>query len=301
MNQVLITGASGLIGSRLTDMLEKRGAQVAHLGRSKRAGSVPSFVWDVAQGRMDVESLRNTGAIIHLAGAGVADKRWTPARKKEILESRLQSTRLLYETLRDNPHQVRVVVAASAIGYYGFGMSDHLLSESDLPGKDFLADVTRKWEAAVDEIEKLGIRVVKIRIGIVLSNHGGALVEMARPVKLMVGAPLGTGRQHVSWIHIDDLCEMFLKATADDQMRGAYNGVSPNPVNNRALTDAIAHELRKPLWLPSVPPFVLKGLVGEMADMVINGSKVSAAKIISTGFEFKFPTIEVALHDLLRN
>ncbi len=299
MNQVLITGASGLIGSRLTEMLQQGGVPVAHLGRTKTSGHVPSFVWDVSRGKIDEDALRRADVIIHLAGAGVADRRWSAARKKEILDSRLQSTQLLYHALERQKYQAKVLVAASAIGYYGFGMSDHEFSESDSPGKDFLADVTRQWEAAVDEIEKLGIRVVKIRIGIVLSNRGGALAEMAKPVKFCVGAPLGTGRQQVSWIHIDDLCGMFLMAARDEQMRGAYNGVAPNPVSNRMLTRAIALALKKPLWLPPVPPFVLKLLVGEMAEMLINGSNVSAAKILSTGFEFKFPAIEEALKDLL--
>jgi uncharacterized protein (TIGR01777 family) len=300
MNQVLITGASGLIGSRLTEILLQRGVCVAHLGRTKRTGKIPSFVWDVTKQTIDEEALRGTDVIIHLAGAGVADKRWTPERKKEILDSRLQSTRLLHQSLTKTSHQVKVVVAASAIGYYGFGLSDQELTETAPPAQDFLAEVTTQWERAVDEIESLGIRVVKIRIGIVLSNRGGALVEMAKPVRFWVGAPLGTGSQQVSWIHIDDLCEMFLKAATDHTMSGAFNGVAPHPVNNRVLTQAIASALKKPLWLPPVPPFVLKWLVGEMADMVINGSKVSAAKILSVGFEFKFPTIDEALRDLLR-
>jgi uncharacterized protein (TIGR01777 family) len=237
--------------------------------------------------------------IVHLAGAGVADKRWTPTRKKEILDSRVQSTRLLYQTLKEKKHSVKNIVSASAIGYYGFGLSDQLFTEECPPATDFLASVTTEWEKEVDAIRELEIRVVKIRIGIVLSNKGGALKEMARPIQFGVGAPLGTGQQVMSWIHIDDLCEMFCKAIQDRSLAGAYNGVAPNPVTNAELTKAIASILKKPLWLPNVPPFVLRLLVGEMADIVVNGSKVSAEKILATRFKFQYWQIDDALRNLL--
>lgn len=300
MNKVLITGASGLVGSRLTELLLSKNIEIVHLGRIKRNGSVPSFVWDVANQQMDETALAGVDTIVHLAGAGVADKRWTSSRKKEILDSRIQSTHLLYQTLLQKKHQVKTVVAASAIGYYGFGLSDELFTEESRPASDFLADVTQKWEAAVEKIDDLGIRVVKIRIGIVLSNKGGALKEMARPIKLGFGAALGTGRQMMSWIHIDDLCGMFIKAIEDSSLSGAYNGVSPNPVTNVELTKALSRVLEKPLWLPNVPPFALKLLVGEMADIVLNGCNVSAKKIQKTGFQFKFPLLENALNHLLK-
>jgi len=299
MNKVLITGASGLVGSRLTELLLSKKMEVVHVGRTKRNGSVPSFTWDVDKQQMDAKALAGVDTIVHLAGAGVADKRWTPTRKKEILDSRVQSTRLLFQILKEEKHYVKNIVSASAIGYYGFGLSDQLFTEERPPATDFLASVTTEWEKEVDAIRELEIRVVKIRIGIVLSNKGGALKEMARPIQFGVGAPLGTGQQVMSWIHIDDLCEMFCKAIQDRSLAGAYNGVAPNPVTNAELTKAIARVLKKPLWLPNVPPFVLRLLVGEMADIVVNGSKVSAEKILATRFKFQYSQIDDALRNLL--
>lgn len=301
MSKVLITGASGLIGSRLTDILLEQMHQVVHLGRSVRQGRVKSFIWDVEKQTMDASSLEGVDAIVHLAGAGVADKRWTVARKKEILDSRIQSTELLFKTLQETKHSVKTLVAASAIGYYGFGLGDELFTEDSPPGRDFLAQVTQQWEAQVSKIEALGIRVVKIRVGIVLSDKGGALAEMARPIKWGLGAPLGTGKQMMSWIHIDDLCELFAKAITDSKMTGAYNGVAPYPVTNKELTVAMAKTLKKPLWLPNVPSFVLQLLVGEMGVMVVNGSNVSAKRVSETGFEFQYPKVEGALSNLMRS
>ncbi|MBL7872863.1 MAG: TIGR01777 family oxidoreductase [Cyclobacteriaceae bacterium] len=297
--KILITGASGLIGSRLTDLLLKKGYPVSHLSRSARGGKVPSFVWDVDKGEMDDQALKGVETIIHLAGAGVADKRWSKSRKKEILVSRIKSTDLLYKKLSSINHFVTTVVSASAIGYYGFE-GDEVLTEDSRPGTDFLADVTKQWEAEVDTLADLKLRVVKLRIGIVLSEKGGALPEMAKPIRLGVGSPLGTGKQQLSWIHIDDLCEMFIHAIETNQMKGAYNGVTGSWVTNEELTTAIARTLKKPLWLPNVPAFVLKMIVGEMAAIVLGGSKVSADKIKKTGFVFNYTELDATLKKLLK-
>jgi len=299
-NKILITGGSGLIGTHLTKMLLDMGCQVAHMSRSKKSGQVPSFVWDVEEGTMDVASLDGIDTIIHLAGAGVADKRWSKSRKEEILQSRVKSTQLLFETLSKNPNQVKSFISASAIGYYGFGTSKEVFHEQSQFGTDFLATVTRAWEEEVDKISALRMRVAKLRIGIVLSDEGGALVEMAKPIRLGFGSPLGSGKQYLSWIHLDDLCAMFIKAVESDSMRGAYNAVSGNWVTNKEMTKTIAKILNKPLWLPNVPAFVLKIVVGEMAEIVLNGSKVSADKIKSTGFNFKYTDLNQALESLLR-
>ncbi len=298
-NKILITGASGLIGSRLTELLLEKGYQVAHLSRSSKSGKVPSFVWDVDKGEMDRAALGGVSAIIHLAGAGVADKRWSKSRKEEILHSRVKSTQLLFDTLSKNPNQIKSFISASAIGYYGFE-SEEVLTEDSKPGTDFLANVTKQWEAEVDKLAELKIRVVKLRIGIVLSEKGGALPEMTKPIKLGVGSPLGSGKQQLSWIHLDDLCAMFIKAVETESMSEAYNAVSGDWVTNEQMTKEISKILNKPLWLPNVPAFVLKIVVGEMAEIVLNGSKVSADKIKSTGFNFKYTDLNQALESLLR-
>jgi uncharacterized protein (TIGR01777 family) len=297
MSKILITGASGLVGTRLTEMLTEQGHEVSHLGRTKKAGKIPSFVWDVDGGTIDEQALIRVDAVIHLAGAGIADKRWTEKRKLEILESRTKSTALLAQYLKRN-QSIKTVVSASAIGYYGFGLSDKEFTEQSESGNDFLAGVVAAWEAEVDKIQNK--RVVKLRVGIVLSEKGGALKEMVTPICWGVGAPLGTGTQYLSWIHLDDLCNMFIKAIEDNALRGVYNATGPYAVTNAEFTRKISSVLNKPLWLPPIPAFVLKILVGEMADIVVNGSAVSSKKIQQAGFEFLYPNLDFALKDLLK-
>ena len=299
--KILITGASGLVGSHLTEMLLQKGFQVVHVGRTKRAGispnAAPTFVWDVNKQEFDAEALKGVDTIINLAGAGVADKRWTDSRKRELLESRTKSLALLYKTLSTTNHQVTAVISASAIGYYGFVGND-VFTEDSKPGTDFLATLTQQWEAEADKLASLNIRIVKLRIGIVLSEKGGALTEMAKPVRMFAGSPLGSGKQNLSWIHIDDLCAMFLKAATDENLRGAYNAVSGDWVSNEEMTKAIGKVLNRPVWPVHVPGFVLKLMLGEMANIVLQGSKVSADKIKQTGFEFKYTRLEEALGSL---
>jgi uncharacterized protein len=297
-NNVLITGASGLIGTRLTELLLKQGNTVLHLGRSKRESHVPSFTWDIQKQVMDAEALRQADTIIHLAGANVGDKRWTKKRKQEILESRTKSTRLLFDTLRTQKHAVRNFISAAGMSYYGFD-NGHVFTEDDAPGNGFLADVSRLWEQEADRIGALGIRVVKLRTGIVLSKKGGALKELVRPVKYFVGAPLGAGNQYMSWIHIDDLCSMFIKAINDPAMHGAYNAVTQDHVTNREMTKAIGEVLHRPVFLPAVPGILLKLVLGEMAQVVLQGSRVSGEKILQTGYKPRFGTLKEALKDLL--
>jgi len=202
-------------------------------------------------------------------------------------------------TNREN-YPLKTFVSASAIGYYGFGNDSTVFTEESAPGTDFLAQVVQEWEAEVDKISRPGLRIVKLRTGVVLSEKGGALKSITRPVKLGVGAALGTGQQYVSWIHIEDLCAIFSKAVEDETLIGVYNAVSNAPATNLEMTQTIAKVLRRPLWLPSIPGFVLKILIGEMASMVLEGSKVSAVRIMNTGFQFQFPTLEGALRNLYK-
>ncbi|MEM9389222.1 MAG: TIGR01777 family oxidoreductase [Bacteroidota bacterium] len=297
---VLITGGSGLVGSRITELLLEKGFKVKWLSRrSGKKGQVEVYPWHIEKGTIDVRCLDNTDYIVHLAGAGVADKKWTKERKKEILESRTHSTQLLKTTLASNTHNVKAFVSASAIGFYGWNSGGIWKKEESRFGDDFLATVTKAWEAEVDEVEKLGVRTVKLRIGIVLSEKGGALKEITKPIKLGAGAALGSGDQYMSWIHVDDLSNMFIHALENDEVTGVYNAVGPNPVMNKELSKQSAKVLGKPFFLPNVPGFVLKLMLGEMASMVLGGSRVASEKIEATGFEFAFPELNPALEDLL--
>ncbi|MFZ1806345.1 MAG: TIGR01777 family oxidoreductase [Cyclobacteriaceae bacterium] len=296
---VLITGASGLVGTRLTALLQQKGYQISHLSRSKGSGPIPTFQWNVSDGTMENGAINSIETIVNLAGAGIADKRWFASRKKEILESRTKSSELIYQTLKQSEHKVKTFVSASAIGIYGDAGSEKIFTEEDQPADDFLANVVKQWEASVDKIESLGIRVVKIRIGILLSEKGGALAEMIKPIKWGVGSPLGSGKQLMSWVHIDDACWMFIKAIEDQSMHGAYNAVAPTPITNKEMIAAIAKELDKPLWAPNVPGFILKLVLGEMSELVLRGSWVSSIKIQNSNFDFNYAKVDEALKDLL--
>jgi uncharacterized protein len=297
MHKVLITGASGLIGSHLTSMLVKKGYAVAHVGRIKRSGPVPNFIWNVEAEEIDDAAFDGVDAVVHLAGAGVAEKLWTVKRKQEIVESRTRSTALLARHLQKH-QQVKTVISASGINYYACGLTDQVFTETSQPGSDYLAKVVEAWEKAADGIENK--RVVKLRTGIVLSKEGGALKEMMRPVVWGVGAPLGSGRQFLSWIHIDDLCRIYVKALEDTTLQGTYNAVAPGAVTNRAFIKSVAKTINRPLWLPAIPEFALKLVLGEMADMVLKGCVVSPAKIQQTGFVFQFDSLDKALNNLLK-
>lgn len=298
--KILITGGSGTIGTRLTALLMKSGFDVSHLGRSARTSSIPSFVWNPSKNIIDKKALDGVDVIIHLAGAGIADRRWTRRRKDEILLSRTQSARLLRETLQERDHQVKTFISASGISYYGLeSPRTNAFVETDPPGTDFMARVSVAWEKEVLDINDPAIRKVMIRTGVVLSREGGALSKLVTPVRYFVGAPLGTGNQYFNWIHIDDLCRFYLKAIEDPKMNGPYNAIAPNPVTNRELTRMIAHVLKRPLILPAVPAFVVRLIAGEVADVVLKGGKISSEKIERAGFDFKFRTIDRALQDLL--
>lgn len=296
---VLVTGATGLIGSRLTEMLTDNGYRLKCLSRARPEGSNNVYRWTISEAFIEEGAFDSVDAIVHLAGEGIADKPWNGKRKREILESRTHSTRLIHQYLKSTPHQINTFVCASGIGYYGYGSDDEVFTEDQEPATDFLAEVVRQWEGEADEIGKLGIRTIKIRTGIVLSEEGGALKELVQPVKWGMGAPLGSGNQYMSWIHIDDLCRLYLYAIENPNMQGAYNGVGPTWSTNREITREIARILKRPLWLPPIPAFLLKLVLGEMADLVLKGSKISATKVQQTGFTFHYPDLTAALSNLL--
>ena len=297
MKNILITGGSGLIGKELTQVLEKKGYQVAWLSRNPDKNKQRSFFWDVDAQQMDPSALTWCDSIIHLAGAGVAEKRWTDERKQEILSSREMSTSLLYDQLKMMEKKPDAIIASSAVGYYGMNTEFDLLHEGNPPGNDFLAEVVKKWEAESEKFSTLGIRTVKLRIGIVLAEGGGALQEMLKPP---VAAPLGTGNQYMSWIHIRDLAEMFVHALENQGIQGVYNAVGPVPVSNTILTLKAAKAAGKPFLNIGVPRFVLKLILGEMAEMVLGGNRVSNDKVQSSGFTYRFPLLDMALADIYR-
>lgn len=295
MKKILITGGSGLIGRALTSHLRQHGYEVAWLSRKpKKEQKV--FLWDVDKSTLEEEALRWSDGIVHLAGAGVADKRWTDKRKQQILESRTQSSRLLFEAIQKLDRRPEVFVSASAVGYYGFDTGNELVDEESPQGADFLAEVVAKWEEEVLKIETLGVRTVLLRTGTVLDKNGGALREMLKPP---VAAPLGSGRQYMSWIQIQDLAALYHFALSHP-LTGIYNAVAPHPVTNKQLTSLAAKEKGKPFVPVPVPAFLLKMVLGEMADMVIGGGKVSSNKIEKEGFTFLFPFIKEALADIYR-
>jgi hypothetical protein len=300
MKTVLITGASGLVGTHLTRALQIKNYQVAHLGRNKNPlPFVDRYTWDLTKMTIEDKAFAKANCIIHLAGANVGEGRWTPERKKEIMESRVFSTQLLKETLKKGNHQVDTFISASAIGYYG-DTEDKLVNEKSPAGSDFLAHVVKTWEDETEEIEKLGIRLIKLRIGVVFAKEGGALPKMAQPIKLFVGASLGSGNQFISWIHIDDLCQIFIHLLENDSLRGVYNAVAPHPVTNEMLTKIIAKVLHRPILLPNVPDFVLQALLGEMSSIALTGNRVSADKILQTGYQFKFVDAARAVRSILK-
>ena len=295
---ILITGGSGLIGKLLTYRLQTKGYAVRWLVRNPASAPVPAFRWSVEHGYLDPAALNGVQAIIHLAGENLGGGRWTEARKRQLLESRTRSTALLAKKLKEIPNHVNTVLSASAIGYYGDRPDGEIMTETSPSGDDFLAQITREWEAAADAMAAPGRRVVKVRIGIVLSADGGALKELARPVKWLVGSPLGSGDQVMSWIHEQDLADIFLHLLQHQETQGVYNAVAPAPVTNRELVRGIARVLKRPILLPPVPAFMLRFLLGEMAVMVLAGSRVSGEKIQATGYHFRFTELHEALRDI---
>lgn len=293
MNHILITGGSGLIGRQITELLEKKGYEVAWLSRTPQERKF--FLWDVDKGKIDPKSMEWADAVIHLAGAGVADKRWTPERKKLILESRTKSAQLLYSAIESAQSKPNTFISASAVGYYGFNTGTTLVDENSPAGDDFLAQVVIAWENEAKKMEALHLRTVLLRIGIVLDADGGALGEMLKPP---VAAPLGSGDQWMSWIHIDDLARMFVFALEKTTLQGVYNAVGPNPATNQLLTKEAASAKGKPYIGIGVPGFVLNLVLGEMAAMVLGGNRVSCQKIQKAGFQFEFFELSAALKNL---
>ncbi len=305
METVLITGGTGMIGTVLGQALLKKGYQVIVLSRAGEKRPVtPGLsyaLWDVEKQEIDKEALGKADYIIHLAGANVAGKRWTKKRKAVILNSRVQSGRLLVKSLREIPHHVKAFISASAIGWYG---PDPVIPnprpfvETDPNSDDFLGNTCRQWEESVQPLAAARIRLVKLRTGIVLAEKGGALQEFKKPLRFGIAAILGSGKQIISWIHIDDLVDMYIAAIENEKFAGAYNAVAPQPVSNKELTIQLAKSRKKFYISVKVPSFLLKLVIGEMSVEVLKSTTVSADRIQQNGFVFKYGDIKTALADL---
>lgn len=299
--KILITGATGLIGTELVSLLLQKGISIHYLTTSKikikDKDNYHGFYWNPNQGFIDENCLMGVDAIIHLAGASIA-KRWTNSYKQEIIESRVLASNILYKALRENPNQVKQIVSASGTAIYP-NSSIAVYSETETAMPDnFLSNVVIKWEESVNKFQALNIKVCKLRTGIVFSKNGGALQEMLQPIRLGFGANFGNGKQITSWIHIQDLTEMYLFALLN-HWEGTFNAVAPNPVSNKELTNAIAQKLNRPLWLPNIPKFVMKWILGDMHELLFDNKKISSQKATDHGFQFQLPTIEKALSNLL--
>lgn len=315
MPTVLITGGTGMIGTALSRHLLNEGYNVIILSRNPRetavrhdlgterrifrsSGNLFYSRWDINKMTIDATALKEADYVVHLAGAGVADKRWTEERKKEILESRTKSSALLLKCLQNNPNKVKAVISASAIGWYGPD-NGKVFTEDDPAANDFLGQTCVAWENSIQPVADLGKRLVKLRLGIVLSNEGGALKEFKKPLALGVAAILGDGKQVTSWVHIDDLCRAFTFAIEDNKLEGVYNLTAPNPVDNRTLTLTLAEKRNGKAFLPfRVPSSFLKAALGEMSVEILKSATVNSDKIQKAGFRFLYPTIDSAIKNL---
>ena len=294
MVTVLISGGTGLIGKQLQQKLLKKNYQVKILTRNPKAEN--EFRWNIKESYIDETAFENVTHIVHLAGAGIADKRWTTNRKKELINSRVKSANLLFKKVKEFEIPLQSFISASGIGYYGAITSDTIFTENDKPTNDFISEICIKWEKSVQQFQSLEIPTTILRTGIVLSKKGGALEKMNTPLFL---SALGTGNQFMPWIHINDLCNLYIKAVEDNSFTGAFNAVAPEHQTNNSFTKTLGKALKKPVLPINTTSFVLKTVLGELAYILLNGSRVSSEKATKFGFDFQYKTLREALQNLL--
>lgn len=306
METVLISGGTGMVGKALTKLLTAKSYRVIILSRQlptdKPADNdkISFAKWDIKKQQMDITALQQADYIVHLTGAGVMDKKWTADYQKEIMSSRVDSSKLIVNSLKNNDNKVKAVISASAIGWYK--PSEKLHTEEEPADDSFLGETCRLWEQNMEPVTLLNKRLVKLRIGIVLSKDGGALKEFISPIKMGVAAILGNGQQIISWIHIDDLCRLFLFAIENKQATGVYNAVAPEPVSNKTLTLTLAKKMKRLFYIPVyIPNFILKIMLGDRSIEILKSAAVSCTKIENAGFTFHFKTIDAALENIVKN
>lgn len=299
--KVLITGATGLVGSELTKILLQNGVAINYLSTSKnkleKQENYKGFYWNPTKGEINTEAFEGVSTIIHLAGATIA-QRWSSKNKQNIIESRVMPIRLIYHELSKSEHDIKHFISASAIGIYPHSYNKVYTEDEPEVDNSFLGHVVAKWEDEVESLKSLGIIVSKVRIGLVLAKEGGALPQFVNPIKYGLGAAFGSGKQYQSWIHIHDLARIF-QFIINNKLEGVFNAVSPYPVTNKDLTKAIAKQLNKPLFLPNIPKFMMKLMLGEMHYLLFASQHVSARKLLNKNFQFKFPALDKALQNLL--
>ena len=297
---VLIAGGSGLIGRYLTSLLLSEGYRVSHLSRrASHFGRVRVFRWDPGKEILDPLVFEGVDYIINLSGENIGQKRWSPKRKKEIEISRILPAGLLIEKAIESGHHFKAFVSASATGYYGSYTSDKIFTESDPPSSDFLGEICRKWEEQADKAHTVSDRVVKIRTAVVIEKNDSALSKLLIPARMGIFPILGSGRQYMPWVHIQDLCHIYLKALKDEKIKGAYNVVAPGHIDHKSFMKTLSAVMGKPFISPPVPACLLRLILGEMATVILEGSRVSSEKITGSGYRFSFTTPEEALKDAL--
>ncbi|SHM54729.1 TIGR01777 family oxidoreductase [Flavobacterium saccharophilum] len=294
---VLLTGGTGFIGKHLTDVLIENGFTVSILSRSSRENtpSITYYKWNLKDNFIEKDAILNADYIIHLAGEGIVEKRWTKNRKKAILESRTKPIELIFSALKENKKTLDAFISASAVGIYGAITGPEICTENTPPTNDFLGTTCQQWENAADQITSLGIRTVKIRTGIVLGKDEGFLKKIAPGFKAGFGAILGSGKQYLPWIHVEDLCQIYLKAIVDNNMQGAYNATITDNTTNATLSRILANLYGYSIWIPNIPEFLIKLALGEMSIVVLEGQRISSEKIQKAGFEFQHTDIEATL------
>lgn len=296
MRRVVITGGTGLVGMHLSALLEKEKYDVVHLSRSRKPGErFKSYLWEPETGYCDKDAFKDGDTVIHLAGANIGEKRWSARRKRVIISSRTETARLIYNASVASGIRPDAFITASGKDFYGSGISEKIFGETDPPGTDFMAETCRLWEAAADPFEAAGVRVVKIRTALVLAAKGSAISKLMAPARAGLIVRLGTGRQYFPWIHIDDLCNVYLKAVSDSAMSGPFNASAPDYVTHDMLMSEIARQKHLPVFLPHVPGWLLHLILGEMSVVLTTGSRISPDRLIRSGFEFRYPDIDQAL------